>query len=147
MAVSLAVIYALKFASSFLKTTAQNQQYKIEAENELQNAEILRLNAHLVRRSGAINEDVARSQNRAYIAENMAIAGEAGIGDSPTTMTALSTSWSALEQNVLNARYSVESEAENYLYQAKIKESNAKALKKKANSFGNTLLSSVSGIF
>lgn len=147
MSASVAAIFALKFASSFLRTTEQNQQYRLEAENELQNAEILRLNAHLIRRSGAINEDVARAQNRAYIAEKTAIANEAGIGDSPTLMTALGTTFSALEQNVLNARFEVESEAENYLYQARVKEANAKALKKKANSFENTLLNTVSGMF
>ena len=148
MAYSIAVIAGLKFASYMLKSEQERQQYLTMAETELNNAEILKRNAFSVRAVGAMNEDIARSKNRAYIANNSAIAGEAGISESPTTMSALATSANALEQNVLNERFRIESEAENYLYQARIAESNAEQLKKKYhNSFGSSLLSSVAGIF
>lgn len=148
MAYNIAVIAGLKFASNMLKSEQERQQYLTMAETELNNAEILKRNAFSVRAVGAMNEDIARSKNRAYIANNSAIAGEAGISESPTTMSALATSANALEQNVLNERFRIESEAENYLYQARIAESNAEQLKKKYhNSFGSSLLSSVAGIF
>ena len=148
MAYNIAVIAGLKFASNMLKSEQERQQYLTMVETELNNAEILKRNAFSVRAVGAMNEDIARSKNRAYIANNSAIVGEAGISESPTTMSALATSANALEQNVLNERFRIESEAENYLYQARIAESNAEQLKKKYyNSFGSSLLSSVAGIF
>lgn len=148
MPYSIAIIAGLKFASNMLKSEQERQQYLVMAQTELQNAEILRQNAYKLRRNGAINEDFSRSKNRAYIANNSAIAGEAGIADSPTTITALATSARALEQNILNDRFKIESEAENYLYQAKIAESNARQLERKYNnSFGSSLLSSMAGMF
>lgn len=148
MAYATAMLYGAKFVSNFLKSEQQAKQYLLEADQELQNAEILRKNAYLVRSAGARNEDVSRLQNRAYLANNRAIAYEAGIGESPTLIGALATSASALEQNVLNDRYKIESEAENYLYQAKVKEDNAYQLKKKyKNSFGSSLLNSAINLF
>ncbi|MBR5599032.1 MAG: hypothetical protein IKW39_03230 [Alphaproteobacteria bacterium] len=145
MAYNLALIVGLKIAAGFLKSEQERQQYKAMAAQELQNAEILRENAYLTRVSGAKNEDISRAQNRAFIASNMAIASEAGMAESPTTMTNLAMTASVLEQNVLNNRFKVESEAENYLYQARVNEENARVLKKKyKNSFASSLLSSVS---
>jgi hypothetical protein len=120
----------------------------IEADQELQNADVLRKNAYSVRAVGAKNEDVSRSQNRSYLANNRALAYEAGIGDSPTLMSSLATSANALEQNVLNDRYKIESEAENYLYQSRVASKNALELKKKyKNSFGSSLLNSAINLF
>lgn len=148
MAVSAGLIIGLKMASGFLRSMRNSQQYKVMAEEELQNAELLRQNAYITRVSGARNEDISRAKNRAYIASNSAIAGEAGMGESPTTMTSLAYSAKVMEQNVLNDRYMVESEAENYLYQARIKEENARMLSKKyKNSFGSSLLSSVVDVY
>ena len=142
------LIMGLNFASNFLKSEQDRQSYLASADIELQNAEILRHNAYITRAIGARNEDVLRAQNRAYLANNRAIAGEAGIGESPTLMSAIATSSNALEHNVLNERYKVESQAENYLYQARIKEENANQLREKAgNSFASSLLSSVAGMF
>ncbi len=148
MAYATAVVMGLNFASNFLKSEQGRQQYLAQAEIELQNAEILRQNAYMVRAVGSRNEDVSRAQNRAYLASNMAIAGEGGIGESPTLLSAITSSAMALEQNVLNDRYKVESQAENYLYQARVAEENARQLKKKSsNSFASSMLSSVSGLF
>ena len=148
MVVSTGLIIGLKMASGFLRSMKNSQQYKVMAEEELQNAELLRQNAYITRITGAKNEDISRIKNRAFIASNRAIAGEAGIGESPTTMTNLAYSTQVLEQNVLNDRYLVESEAENYLYQARIKKENARMLEKKyKNSFGSSLLSSVVDVF
>lgn len=148
MSYSVAMMYGARFVSNFLKSEQENKKYLIEAETELQNAEILRNNAYSIRNVGARNEDISRSKNRAYLAHNRTIANEAGIGESPTLMASLATSYSALEQNVLNDRYKIESEAENYLYQARVGEENANQLKKKyKNSFGNSLLSSAISLF
>ncbi|MBQ8750168.1 MAG: hypothetical protein IJZ30_00845 [Alphaproteobacteria bacterium] len=148
MAYATAVIMGLNFASNFLKSEQERQYYEAQADIELQNAEILRKNAYMTRAIGSRNEDVSRAQNRAYLAGNMAIAGEAGIGESPTLLSAISSSAMALEQNVLNDRYKVESQAENYLYQARVAEENARQLKQKSdNSFASSMLSSVSGFF
>ena len=151
MAYNLALIVGLKIAAGFLKSEQERQQYKAMAAQELQNAEILRENAYLTRVSGAKNEDISRAQNRAFIASNMAIASEAGMAESPTTMTNLAMTASVLEQNVLNNRFKVFHKDfskmlyENYLYQARVNEDNARVLKKKyKNSFASSLLSSVS---
>ena len=148
MAYTVAMMYGAKFVSNFLKSEYETKQYLLEADQELQNAEVLRKNAYSVRSVGARNEDVSRLQNRAYLASNRAIAYEAGIGESPTLMSSLATSASALEQNVLYDRYKIESEAENYLYQARVSEENARQLKKKyKNSFGSSLLNSAINLF
>ena len=148
MAYTVAMMYGAKFVSNFLKSENEAKQYLLEADQELQNAEVLRKNAYSVRSAGARNEDISRLQNRAYLASNRAIAYEAGIGESPTLMSSLATSASALEQNVLYDRYKIESEAENYLYQARINEENARQLKKKyKNSFGSSLLNSAINLF
>ncbi len=93
-----------------------------------------------------------RSQKRAAVASAAAAAGEAGMGESPTTTTALATTSAALEQNILNERYRVESEAENYLYQARLAEEQARQHKKAGkNKFMNSMLggltSSLGGLF
>ena len=148
MAYSVALVVGLKMASNFLKAKQSSDEYKIMAEQELQNARLLRENAYLTRLRGARNEDVSRMKNRAFIASNSAIASEAGMGESPTTMTNLAWSMSMLEQNVLNDRFLTESEAENYLYKARVSEENAKALKKKGNNiFVSSLLNSSADIF
>ena len=148
MVYTAAMLYGAKFVSNFLKSEQENKKYLIEAETELLNAEILSGNAHNIRNVGALNEDVSRSKNRAYLAQNRAIAGEAGIGESPTLMSSLATSASALEQNVLNDRYKIESEAENYLYQSRVSRENANQLKKRyKNSFTSSLLSSAINLF
>ena len=89
---------------------------------------------------------------QAKLALNNAAAGEAGMGESPTTTTALATTSAALEQNILNERYRVESEAENYLYQARLAEEQARQHKKAGkNKFMNSMLggltSSLGGLF
>ena len=148
MAYTVAMIYGAKFVSNFLKSEQEAKQYLLEADQELQNADVLRKNAYSVRAVGAKNEDVSRSQNRSYLANNRALAYEAGIGDSPTLISSLATSASALEQNVLNDRYKIESEAENYLYQSRVASANALELKKRyKNSFGSSLLNSAINLF
>ena len=64
------------------------------------------------------------------------------MGESPTTATALATTSSALEQNILNRRYETESAAENYLYQARLAEEEARQYKKTgSNMFVSNMLS------
>lgn len=136
----------ISFASNFLKGYSAYGQAKQEAAVYGQQAASYQRNAARVRLVGSLNENIARSQQRAYIARGAAAAGEAGMGESPTTAAALATSYAALEQNILNQRYQVESEAENYLYQARVAEENARQLKKKGkNRFTSGLLSGING--
>ncbi len=145
VAQALLIKAGINFASGFLKGKTEQNEYETKAQLALQNAQTYRKNAQNVRLSGAYNEDALRSQKRSTIASASAAAGEAGMGESPTTTTALATTSSALEQNILNERFKVESEAENYLYQALIEEANAKQYKKEGqNRFSGNLLSGLS---
>lgn len=145
VAQALLIKAGVNFASSFLQGKAEQNEYEKKAQLALQNAQTYRQNAQNIRLSGARNEDALRSQKRATIASASAAAGEAGMGESPTTTTALATTSSALEQNILNERFKTESEAENYLYQALIEETNAKQYKKEGqNRFSGNLLSGLS---
>lgn len=135
----------VNFASGFLRGTQESQQYEKAAANYRQQAQLYRKNAHISRLKGSLNEDNMRSQKRAYLAQASASSGEAGMADSPTMATSLATSSSAYEQNILNRRYEVESEAENYLYQARIADENARQMKKKSrHSFNNGLVGGIS---
>ena len=127
----------INFASGFLKGKQEEYEAKVQAKLAL---------------NGSLNEDMMRSQKRAAVASAAAAAGEAGMGESPTTTTALATTSAALEQNILNERYRVESEAENYLYQARLAEEQARQHKKAGkNKFMNSMLggltSSLGGLF
>ncbi len=145
VAQALLIKAGINFASGFLKGKAEQNEYETKAQLALQNAQTYRNNAQNIRLSGAYNEDALRLQKRATVASAAASAGEAGMGESPTTTTALATTASALEQNILNERFKVESEAENYLYQALIEEANAKQYKKEGkNRFSSNLLSGLS---
>ncbi len=145
VAQALLIKAGIDFASGFLKGKEEQNQYEKQAQLALQNAQVYRQNAANIRLSGAQNEDAMRSQKRATVASASAAAGEAGMGESPTTTTALATTSAALEQNILNERYRVESEAENYLYQAMVEEANAKQYRKEGqNRFSGNLLSGLS---
>lgn len=145
VAQALLIKAGIDFASGFLKGKEEQNQYEKKAQLALQNAQVYRQNAANIRLSGAQNEDAMRSQKRATVASASAAAGEAGMGESPTTTTALATTSAALEQNILNERYRVESEAENYLYQAMVEEANAKQYRKEGqNRFSGNLLSGLS---
>lgn len=147
MSLILAAI-GVNFASKFLQGTADRNKAYAQAADYAEQANIYRRNAALLRLNGALNEDVMRSQNRAYTARSLTAAGEAGMGESETFATALATTAAALEQNVLNARYQVESEAANYLYQANIAEENARQLRKKGrNYFQSSLMSGITSAF
>ena len=135
----------LSFASDFLRGVDESHQYKMAGANYEQQAQLYRKNAHISRLKGSLNENNMRSQKRAYIAQATASAGEAGMAESPTMATALATTSSAYEQNILNKRYEVETEAENYLYQARIADENARQMKKKSrHSFRNSLIKGIS---
>lgn len=137
----------VNFASGFLKGKGAENEYSKQAQLARQTASIYRQNASNVRLRGALNEDAMRSQKRASLATASASTGEAGIGESPTTASALATTASALEQNILNERYRVESEAENYLYQARVQEEQAKQYKKAGgNQFMSSMLSGLSSV-
>lgn len=145
VAQALLIKAGVNFASGFLKGKEEQNQYEKKAQLALQNAQVYRQNAANIRLSGAQNEDALRSQKRATVASASAAAGEAGMSESPTTTTALATTSAALEQNILNERYRVESEAENYLYQAMVEEANAKQYRKEGqNRFSGNLLSGLS---
>ena len=111
-------------------------------------AEIYRRNAQILRQKGAFNEDLLRAQKRATLAENSAVLSEVGMAESPTSVSHLATTSSALEQNILNERYAVETEAENYLYQSQLALNNAKNVKSKGrNAFVSNLIGGMSSGF
>ena len=148
MALGIGVMMAYSFASSFLQSKLEENNYDSMIQKYNNEANIYRLNAKNVRLNGALNEDVLRAQNRAYVANSRALAGENGMGESPTMMSSISNIAGALEQNVLNQRYKVESLAENYLYQANVLDANTRVLKnKKSNAFTRALLDAgISGL-
>lgn len=136
----------ISFAANFLGALQESNQAIVDTALYQQNAETYRRNARLARRTGAYNEDIYRAQQRAQMAQGAAALGEAGMGESPTSAAVLATSYDALEQNILAARYQVESEAENYLYQARVQDENARLAKKKSkNRWGKAFLSGATG--
>lgn len=135
---------ALNFASGLVKGAKESKSYKAQAKLMEQQAAIYRKNAALLRRNGARNEDIMRSGNRAQLSRITAVGGEAGMGESATFASGLATTAAALEQNVLNERYQTESQAENYLYDARLSEEKAKLLRKSAKrSFRNGLIGGI----
>lgn len=145
MALGLGLAMGLNFASGFLNGVQSSNKYLQQSAIYQQQADIYRRNAALTRLNGARNEDILRAQNRAYLSRSRAAAGEAGMGESATMMSLLASSASALEQNVLDARMNVESEAENYLYQAALAEENNRIMRKKSkNAFRSGLVSGIS---
>lgn len=149
MAIGLATGLAMgaNFASDFLKSRSDGDAYMAQSGAYQQDAALYRRNARIARLTGAYNEDIYRAQQRAVRASGAAAAGEAGVGESPTTVTALMTTYNALEQNILSARFQVESEAENYLYQARVADENARQAKKKAkHKYKGAFLSGVSSV-
>lgn len=145
MATATAAALGVNFAAGFLKSKNEGDAYMAQSATYLQDAELYRRNARIARLTGAYNEDIYRSQQRALRASSAAAAGEAGVGESPTTATAVMTTYNAWEQNILAARFQVESEAENYLYQARVADENAKQSKKKAkNKYKSSVLSGIS---
>ena len=147
MVANIAALAGLKFASGFLSSYKDSYAAKAKANEYLQNAALFRRNALIARRNGAFNEDIYRSQQRAAMAQSAAAAGELGLSSSPTTATVLATSYRAMEQNILSARYQVESEAENYLLQASVAEENARQAKRKSkNKLGSAILGGVSSL-
>jgi hypothetical protein len=146
MALGLGVVAAISFATNFLEGIKSSNEMKRNSSLYANQAEILRRNAERIRFNGAINEDIMRSKNRNYLARALTAGGEAGMSESPTMMSMLATTLGGLEQNVLNARYQVESEAENYLYQARVQDENARVLKKKSShAFQNGLMNGIYG--
>ena len=141
-------LMGINFATGFLDGVKQSNAYRQSAYDYRQQAAAFRRNAYLTRLSGALNEDVSRAKNRAYLSNATASAAEIGMNESPTFISALSSSAAALEQNVLNDRYYTESKAENYLYQARVADANARMLKKRSrHAFQNGLISGIGSAF
>ena len=144
----LGALAAAQFASGFLQGVQQSNQAKRQSYYYQQQGNVYRQNAAITRLKGAINEDVSRAKNRAYLSRAVAAGGEAGMAESPTFTSALSSTASALEQNVLNQRYQTEVEAENYLYQARIAEENARIMRRNSgHAFRNGLISGITSAF
>jgi len=133
---SLALLWismGINFAKGFLSGVKESNEAYYKASDYENQAEIFKKNADAMALHGAINEDVLRSKNRFYISNGVAAANEVGMGESPTMMTALTQTNTLLEQNVLNERYKMESEAEKYLYQARVMAHNARQMRKKSD--------------
>ncbi len=119
--VELAAVAAIATAASTVMSGYQSyQEGKQEKKAYDANAAILRRNAAQKRLETSINEDTQRSENRRRISASRAAMGEAGVLNSATTTGALGQMASEAEQNVLNYRFSGESEALNYMNQAQM---------------------------
>ena len=142
------LVAGLAFTSSFLSGLGTYNQAKAQASSYKQQAEIYRRNAQILRHKGALNEDMLRSKKRASLAQSYAALGEVGMSESPTTISHLATTSNALEQNILNERYAVETEAENYLYQSMLSLGKAKQAKSSGrNAFVSSMVSGLSSGF
>lgn len=130
MSLSLALATGVGGAFQLLK---KRNEEKYDTSAYRQNALEYRHKALVTRQQGAMAEDRIRYQNRANLARQSATQGEAGMGESPTTLLALATSATQMEQNALDQRYQTETAAQNYLYQANIADAQRKMLKKKNN--------------
>ena len=145
MVLPIGVAMGLNFTSGLLGGIAKSNQAKKQAAGYRQSAANYRYNAAQTRLRGAMNEDAMRAKNRGDLALSSAKMAEAGMGESPTAMSAMATAASGMEQDVLNKRYQNETEAENYLYQAKIEDAKAHAAKKKSrNMFRSGLINGIS---
>ena len=148
---SLALLWismGINFAKGFLSGVRESNQAYYQAADYEKQAEIFKKNADAVQLNGAMNEDILRSKNRLYISNGIASANEVGMGESPTMMTVLTQTNTLLEQNVLNERYKMESEAEKYLYQARVMAHNAHKMRKKADgAFRSGLIDGISSAF
>jgi len=144
----LGALAAAQFATGFLQGVQQSNQIMRQSYAYQQQGNVYRQNAAITRLNGALNEDISRAKNRAYMSRAMVAGGEAGMAESPTFASALASTASALEQNVLNQRYQTESAAENYLYQARVAEENARVAKKKSHhAFRSGLISGITSAF
>lgn len=128
MTTAFVISAAMKFATKL----GEKDAYREQAAAQMQQAAVYRRNAMIVRQNGSLKENSMRSEKRATVASMSAMAGENGMGESPTTVTALATVSAGMENNILYDRFRGESEAENYLYQARIAEEQASNLKKKS---------------
>lgn len=141
----LGLAMGVNFANGFLSGVRDGNKAYLSAKDYDYQAQIFKRNADLVRLYGAMNEDVMRAKNRAYISNGVAAANEVGMAESPTFVSALAYNGSLLEQNVLNERYKTESEAENYLYQSRVMAQNAHQMRKKSRgAFRSGLISGIS---
>ena len=148
MSIALGVAVAINFANNFLEGVKQSNETAKKGTYYSNQANLYRQNAARVRLNGAMSEDISRAKNRADLSRSSTAVGEAGMGESPTFLSLLATTSGVLEQNVLNNRYAIESEAENYLYQSRVAEENARVMKKKsANAFQNGLMNGISSSF
>lgn len=84
------------------------------------NADILRQNAAKKRLETSLNEDIIRSQNRQKMSKARAAFAEAGMATSATTSGVLGQMGADQENNALLTRYQGETEAVNYMNQARM---------------------------
>lgn len=84
------------------------------------NADILRQNAAKKRLETSLNEDIIRSENRQKMSKARAAFAEAGMATSATTSGVLGQMGADQENNALLTRYQGETEAVNYMNQARM---------------------------
>lgn len=121
----------------------QYKQGKADQKAFDENAKILRNNAARKRLETSLNEDIMRSQHRQRMSKARAAMAEAGMITSATTSGVLGQMGAELDQNALNLRYQGETEAINYMNQARLQNYYGKAAAAKGrNAFKMGLLKS-----
>lgn len=132
----------LGVASSIAKGIATQNQMEAQANALEANAEILQRNAAQKRLETSLNEDTQRRKNKLALAKSRAAMAEAGISEGGTAIGVIGQSAADAEQDALNLRYQGESEAVNYLNNAKIMNANAENYREAGqNAFTTGLIS------
>lgn len=130
----------MAIAGTVAQSYGEYQEGKYQSRVMKANANVLQQNAQRKRLETALNEDIAREQNRRQIAKNEAAMIEQG-SLSQTSIGVLGQQATDLEQNVLNSRYQGISAAEAMDIEATYMRQNAKATKKQAkNKFYTDLI-------
>ena len=127
---STAIATTAAVASAAATVASGYQSYKQGKEQQEaynKNADILRQNAARKRLENSLNEDILRQENREKMSKARAAMNEAGMITSATTTGVLGQMGGELEQNVMNQRYLGETEAVNYMNQARMQNYYGKA--------------------
>lgn len=144
MSTAAIIMGAITAASTAMKGYSQYQQGKATAKGYREQAKRIADNESQLRLEGAINEDRTREQNRQAISGMRAMLGEMGMEGSETATASLSQDIASAEQNALDLRYRVNTEANNLAQASSDASFMAKETKKNArNQFYMSLIQGV----
>ena len=145
MALPITTAVGVNLVSGLLQAVNKKDVAKGQSNYYRQQADGYRKNARQIRLKGAREEDQQRALNRKELANYSATAEEAGLGESPTYMSDLVSKAAYMEQNLRDNRAQTENDARQALYQAKVAENKARAIRKNSrNVFTSNLIKGIS---